>query len=138
VNKSKSKIGFSKNGGIFIGQNIQSDFHKHYAVSIIMSLGKPFKIIGVDKKQDLYKVAVIQKNTTYKLESDKNEKTIFIHIVPYSENGIKFSNKNKSIQRFDIEQFEKIINELIEWFESSKNDKNKVEYFLVHDKNIIH
>jgi len=31
------------------------------------------QIIGVDKKQDLYKVAVIQKNTTYKLESDKDE-----------------------------------------------------------------
>ena len=63
VNKSKSKIGFSEIGGIFIGQDIQSDFHKHYALSMIISLGKPFKITGIDKKQNSYKVAVIQKNS---------------------------------------------------------------------------
>lgn len=130
MNKSKPKIGFSEIGGIFIGQNIQSDYHKHYAVSIIISLGEPFKITGIDKKQDFYKVAVIQKNITYKLESDKNEKTIFIHIVPYSDNGIKLSNKNNPIQKFDINQFENIINKLKKWFESSENDTNKVKYLL--------
>jgi len=130
VNKSKSKIGFSEIGGIFIGKDIQSDYHKHYAISIIISFGKPFKITTVDQKQANYKGAIIQKNITYKLESDKNENTVFIHIVPYSDNGIKLSNKNNPIQKLDIEPFENILKILHDWFNSSENDTNRIEYLL--------
>jgi AraC-like DNA-binding protein len=130
VNKSKSKIGFSEIGGIFISKDIQSDYHKHYAISIIISFGKPFEIITIDQKQADYKVAIIQKNITYKLKSDKNEDTVFIHIVPYSDIGIKLSNKNNPIQKLDIEQFENIINEFNDWFNISEDDPNRIKHLL--------
>ena len=98
--------------------------------SIIISFGKPFRITTIDLKEAEYKVALIQKNITYKLESDKNENTVFIHIVPYSDNGIKLSNKNNPIQKLDVEQFENIINEFNDWFNISENDPNKIKHLL--------
>lgn len=130
MNKSKTKIGFSKIGGIFIGKNIQSDYHKHYAVSIIISFGKPFKITTDKQKQYNCKVAKIQKNITYKLESDNNENTVFIHIVPYSDNGIKLSNKSKPVQKYDIQLFENILSKLKDWFNNSENDPKVIKSLL--------
>ncbi len=130
MNTNKSKIGFSEIGGILISKDIQSDYHKHYAISIIISFGKPFKITTIDKKQAFYKLAIIQKNITFKLESDKNENTVFIHITPYSDNGIKLSNKEKPIQKLDTKPFEDIINEFNNWFNVSENDSNNIRYLL--------
>ena len=55
------KIGFSDIGGIFIAKDIQSDFHKHYAITILISFGEAFKITTADKEHELYNVAIIQK-----------------------------------------------------------------------------
>jgi AraC-like DNA-binding protein len=128
--KSKSKIGFSEIGGIYISKNIQSDYHKHYAISIIISFGKPFRITTIDLMQADYKVALIQKNITYKLESDRNENTVFIHVVPYSDNGIKLSDKNNPIQKLDIKPFENIMNEINEWFNDSENHPNTIKHLI--------
>jgi len=130
MNKTKSKIGFSVTGGIFIGEDIQSNYHKHYAASIIISLGDPFKITTVNQKSAYYKVAIIQKNISYKLESDKKAKTVFIHIVPYSTNGIKLSNKSKPIQKLDIEPFRDCLQSINDWFYSSENNPNTVSSLL--------
>lgn len=128
--EKKFKIGYSEIGGIFIGRNIQSNFHDHYAITILISLGDPFKITTVDLKQDLYKVAIIQKNINYDLQSSENDFLAFIHIVPYSEIGINLSDRKKAIKKLDINHFENSLKELKTWFGSSENDTGKVENLL--------
>ncbi len=137
MNNNKYKIGFSEIGGVFIGKNIQSNYHKHYAISIIISFGEPFKITTIDKKYDLCKVAIIQKNISYKLESSKKHNTAFIHIVPYSKNGIKLSNKKYAIQELDNELFDNILKKLNDWFSNSENDINQIEYLLDEISSIL-
>ncbi len=128
--EKKFKIGFSEIGGIYIGKNIQSNFHDHYAITILISFGEPFKITKADQKEDFYKVAIIQKNINYNLQSTEKDFVAFIHIVPYSKEGINLSNNESAIQKLDIEPFENVLTELKTWFESSENDTEKVENLL--------
>ena len=130
MSKNEFKIGYSEIGGIFIGKNIQSNFHKHYAITVLLSFGEAFKIITEDQKQDLYKVAIIQKNISYNLQSSEKDYVVFIHLVPYSDNGIRLSNKESAIQKLDIGPFENILNEFKDWFNSAENNMLKVEYLL--------
>jgi len=130
VNVNKFKIGFSDIGGIYIGKNIQSSFHKHYAITVLLSFGEPFKITTPDQKQDLYKVAIIQKNISYNLQTSENDYVAFIHIVPYSTNGITLSNNKNAIQKLDIEPFKDLLKEFKHWFNSTENDVTKVEHLL--------
>jgi len=123
------KIGFSEIGGIYIGKNILSNFHKHYSITIIISFGEAFKITTTEQnlpstadKQDLYKVAIIQKNISYDLQSFEDDFIAIMHIVPYSEIGINLSNNEKAIQKFDIELFATTLIELKNWFISSESD----------------
>lgn len=131
MNKKKFKIGFSDIGGIFIGKNIKSDFHRHYAITILISFGEDFIITTSTKKHDFYKVAIIQKNTDYSLQSSKNDYMAFIHIVPYSKIGLNLSDNNCSIRKLDIKPFEGVINEIKNWFNSSDNDPKLVESLLL-------
>jgi len=130
VIEKKFKIGYSEIGGIYIGKNIQSNFHEHYAITILISFGEPFKITTADQKQDFYKVAIIQKNINYNLHCGENDFVAFIHIVPYSEIGINLSNNKCVIQKFDIKPYENALQELKDWFDSSENDTGKVENLL--------
>lgn len=124
------KIGFSNIGGIFIGKDIKSDFHKHYAITILLSYGAPFRITTKDKESDFYNAAIIQKNIDYKLESSKNDYTAFIHIVPYLEIGISLSDKNCPIRKLDVLPFQKVLEEIKDWFNSPENAPQKVEQLL--------
>lgn len=54
MTKSKYKIGYSDNGGVFIGKNIQSGFHKHHSIAIVLSFNKPFEIIDESNQINLY------------------------------------------------------------------------------------
>ena len=130
VNQDEFKIGFSDIGGIYIGKNIQSDFSKHYAITVLISFGGAFKITTQNKKQDFYKAAILQKNVSYTLETNSNDYVAFLHIVPYSENGQKLSNKNNDLVRLEIKQFASVISELKEWFKETSKDISKVEYLL--------
>lgn len=130
MNDKNFKIGFSDIGGIFIGKDIKSDFHRHYAITILFSFGEDFKIITSNQKQDFYKVAIIQKNIDYSLQSSKNDYLAFIHIVPYSNIGINLSDNNCSIRKLDVKPFEGVISEIQNWFNSSDNDPKIVEYLL--------
>ncbi len=130
MNKNGYKIGFSEFGGIYVGKGIQSNYHRHYAITILLSFGKPFKITTEDQKQDHYKVALIQKNIAYKLQSNKDDYLAFIHIVPYSNIGQKLSHQFQTIQKYDEVAFESIIKEINDWFKSVDNDPIKIEYIL--------
>lgn len=130
------KIGFSDIGGLFIGKDIKSDFHKHYALTILISFGDPFKIITSDKNEDFYQVAIIQKNTFYSLQSSKNDYMAFIHIVPYSILGLNLSDNDCFIKKLDIKLFEDVINNIKNWYNGSDNNPKLVED-LLHAISII-
>jgi hypothetical protein len=61
MTKKKFKIGFSNIGGIYIGKNIQSVFHEHYAISILVSFGEAFKLITAGQKEDLFNLQLSRK-----------------------------------------------------------------------------
>lgn len=124
------KIGYSEIGGIYIGKNVQSDFHKHYAITVLLSFGEPFII--TTKEQDITncQVAIIQKNISYNLQTSTNDYVVFIHIVPYSANGIRLSDKTNAIKKLDIEPFNNVLEEFKKWFNSSEKEENRVESLL--------
>lgn len=130
MTKNNFKIGFSKIGGIYIGKGVRSDFHKHYAIAIILSFGKPFTITRENQTQDSYRAAIIQKNIKYNLQSSEDEFVAFIHLAPYSEIGMHLSDKENPIRKLDVDQIENILDELRNWFYSTENDSEKVEYLL--------
>lgn len=130
MNDKNFKIGFSDIGGIFIGKDIQSDFHRHYAVAILISFGEAFKITTEDNKFDFYNVAVIQKNINYRLQSSKKDDMAFIHIVPYSEIGISLSDQKCLIRKLDISAFQGVIKEIKSWFNLPDNGPEIVEQLL--------
>lgn len=130
MNDKNFKIGYSDIGGIFIGKDIQSDFHRHYAVTILISFGETFKITTTDQKHDFYNVAIIQKNIDYSLQGSIKDYMAFIHIVPYSEIGINLSYNKCSIRKLDITPFQGVLKEIKSWFNSSDNDPKIVEHLL--------
>lgn len=130
MNNNNYKIGFSNIGGIYIGKGIQSESHKHYAISIILSFNEAFEITTLDNEQHVCKAAIIQKNISYSLKSQNNNFIAFVHIVPHSEIGIKFSNRNNLIKELPIQLFENILVDLKKWFRQKENETNKVEYLL--------
>lgn len=130
MKEHKFKIGFSEIGGIYVGKNIKSSFHKHYAITVLISFGGSFKITDAYDKECQYKVAIIQKNISYNLETNKNDPVAFIHIVPYSTSGIALSNTENAIQNLATEPFAEVLSELKIWSSSSENDIAKVEDIL--------
>lgn len=130
MDNNRFKIGYSDVGGIYIGRNIQSKSHKHYAISILISFGPAFKITTAEGKQDSFKVAIIQKNICYNLQTSHKDYVVFIHIDPCSKNGLLLSNKEKSIQKLEISPFTEVLADFKNWFESSENSPDKVELLL--------
>lgn len=125
-----TKIGFSEIGGLFIGKDIKSDFHKHYALSILISFGKPFKIITSENIQDDYQVALIQKNIEFRLETSKDEYVAFIHIVPYSDAGIRLTDTTHPLRKLDNLKFQDSLSQIKDWFYSDLNNQETVETIL--------
>lgn len=130
MNIKTSKIGFSDIGGLFIGKDINSDFHKHYAISMIISFGKTFKITTTDKKQNEYQAALIQKNVDFRLETSEDEFVAFIHIVPYSDEGIRLIGSKQIIKSLDYLKLVDIISQIRNWFYSETNDSGAVKNIL--------
>jgi hypothetical protein len=113
--KRSFKIGFSDIGGIFIGKNIQSDFHKHYAVTVIISFGETFSIKLAGHKEGVYGAALVQKNVSYSLKSGKTDYLAFIHIVPYTSEGLKLSDGECAIRALDIADFDSVLRKIKNW-----------------------
>lgn len=128
--EKKYKIGYSEDGGIFIGRNIRSDFHKHQSIAIVLSFETPFQITDEHRHVQLYEVAYIPKNVSYKLTTSKNCYTVFVHLDPYSEPGIALSQQYNRIQALKRIYFSKTLIELEKWFEGPYNSSQKTQLFL--------
>lgn len=130
MNKFKYKIGYSEYGGIFIGKKIQSDFHKHHLIAIIISFNEPFIIIddqGIERK---FEVALIPKDIAYKLSTNSSDYTAFIHIDPYSEIGIKLSQVICNIKELNRFKFQDVIYKINKWLICSQNSSEEIELIL--------
>jgi AraC-like DNA-binding protein len=130
VNPDNSKIAFSDLGGIYMCKNINSDFHKHHLIAIILSYGEPFEITRENGQSELYEAVFIQKDTNYKLEAGDKDLVIFIHLDPYSECGIRLSQQVQPIQRLEPGSFEDVLNDCQEWFRESENNIQRTEQLL--------
>lgn len=124
------KIGYSENGGIFIGKNIQSDFHKHHLIVIALSFTEPFEIILKNNQSNTYEAALIPKDTLYKLSTSKIDHTIFVHLDPYSEIGIALNQNWYGIQRLNRNAFLATLNKIKDWFEETDNTSQRIDSLL--------
>ncbi len=69
MEQTKYRIDYSESGGIYIGKNIQSDFHENHLLAIVLSFSEAFEIITNTNHPSLYEAAFIPKNTLYKLSN---------------------------------------------------------------------
>lgn len=125
-----SKIGFSGVGGIFIGKDIVSDFHKHYAVTVIASFGASFRLYTSKGKREEYQIALIQKNIDFSLETPYGEYVAFIHIVPYSDEGLRLTNSADPIKKLDYSKYQDSLALIKDWFYSDFNDQERVKSII--------
>jgi len=126
----KFKIGHSDVGGIFIGKDIKFDFHKHHFISVLLTFENPFELAIKGNKPKLYNAITIQKDINYRLSCGKDNYLVFVHIDPYSENGLRLSQKKDEIQQYDLAVFSEIIKEIKIWFESSESNEKITEYLI--------
>jgi AraC-like DNA-binding protein len=130
LDQSKYKIGYAEDGGIFIGKNIQSDFHKHHLTAIVLSFAKPFEIVQENNQSNTYEAALIPKDTLYKLSTSDTDYTVFVHLDPYSELGITLTQKESGIQPLHRRDFLEALNRVKEWFEGTDNTSQRTDYLL--------
>lgn len=130
MNKNNYKIGYSDIGGIYISKNVQADFHKQHTITIILTFGEPFKIAIKNKTPESYMVAIVQKDVCHNFISSSKDFNIFIHLDPYSENGIYLTQKKNLIQKLNIKPFSEVLKEFQDWFRSSKSDEHCTELLL--------
>jgi len=128
--KSKYKIGFSEIGGIFIGKNIKSTFHKHPSIAIVLSFEKQFEIVTSENSSLLYEAALIPMTFDYKLLASKNDFTVFIHLDPFSETSLIFKQTNPGIQSLNRVDFLDVLNDLKIWFDEDDNNTQRVYNIL--------
>lgn len=128
--KEKYKIGYSDDGGIFIGNNIQSDFHKHQSIAIVLSFENSFQITDEYGHVKSYEVAYIPRNVSYKLSASGKGYTVFVHLDPYSESGLSLSQQYSCIQASKRNLFANTLKELELWFAGAYNSSDKIKQFL--------
>lgn len=128
---SKFKIGHSDVGGIFIGKNIEFDYHKNHFISILFTLGQSHTITIKGNDPQLFKAIVIQKDVNYSLSSSEDDFVVFVHLDPYSKNGLNLTQKKNEIQQFDIELFTQVIEDIKIWFERLESNA-KIEGGLIN------
>lgn len=125
-----TKIGFSTIGGIFVGKGIVSDFHKNYALTAIFSFDTSFTVKTKEQQYDELKAVLIQKNIDFRIESPNDATLAFIHIVPYSEEGIRLTDSSHPIQTLESEKSQHSLSLIKEWYKSDCNENKTVEAIL--------
>ncbi len=117
-----TKIGYSNDGGIFMGSGIQSDFHKHHAMVIILSCDSEFEIIPKQAGTIRTKAILIQKDENYKFSGEASLH-IFLHIDPYSENGLALRKTKHAYFIPDYSDFNELIPKFKSWYESPETEE---------------
>src|SRR5690606_8018981 len=86
------KIGFSKFGGIFIGELESSKLHQHTAITVALSLNGRFKF--ENENQTIHTSGVISQPNSYsRYVSNPTNILTFVHIEPLCAIGLPISHK---------------------------------------------
>lgn len=122
-----AKIGFSYIGGIYIGKNIKTDFHRHYAITIAISADGVFEVSD-GRHADTLAACLLQPHVNRKFNGDGN--VIFIHIDPSSEPGLKLRTKDTKIKTLNKYDYLLLIEQLMDWFVKEDDDQRFTEDFI--------
>jgi AraC-like DNA-binding protein len=128
--KNKNKIGYCEYGGIFIGKNIETGFHRHYAITIIISLAGSFQI-SHENTTETYNTCIIQPSARYKFFGNTKDDIAFIYLEPYSEPGLKLVIKDSLVKELKRESYLSLINTLKIWFTQDQPKIDFTESFLL-------
>lgn len=118
----KIKIGFSDIGGIYIGKDIQTEQHLHHAITIVISFSENFNFWFEQQKISCPGV-IIQPHTLRKFNSQKKNYVAFIHIDPFSIQGLKLTNKIETFRQLTPLQLKNTTKVLKKWFFDKKNNE---------------
>ncbi|MDH5598336.1 MAG: AraC family transcriptional regulator [Cyclobacteriaceae bacterium] len=121
MKKFHHKLGYSDIGGIYMGQNIQGDFHSSHTITIIISQEKEFVVEEKDAQPFSCHAVVIQKDVNHKLLTNQGEQITIIHLDPYSEFGLSLNQKSCSVKIHKKGEVEDILPDLNTWFLQSEN-----------------
>lgn len=122
--KRDIKIGFSDIGGIYICKDIQTDQHLHHAITIAVSFSEKFDY-WCDQQKISCTGVIIQANTIRKLINPNKNYMAFVHIDPFSQQGLKLTNKNEPFKQLTPLQVETVTELLGNWFSDERNEESK-------------
>ena len=120
--RKRIKIGFSDIGGIYIGKEIQTDEHLHHAITVAVALSGKFDYWH-KKEQVSCSGIIMQANTIRKIINQDKTQIAFIHIEPFSKQGLKLTNRNEPFEVLTPVQIKNIINILGKWSLEDVNDE---------------
>lgn len=109
------KIGFSKFGGIFIGELESSKLHQHTAITVALSLNGRFKF--ENEKQTIHTSGVISQPNSYRrYVSNPNNILAFVHIEPLCAIGLPILDKTTPHHLLSAKQIMIITDALKNWY----------------------
>lgn len=127
----KRKIGYSQFGGLFVSSGVNSVFHKHDYIVAIFSLRTNLKLTVKNSKNNIEVEGVlINRNIEYRLSTSANDRTMFIHIDPYSSIGISIQNLQASYIELKRNEFEDQINQIESWYAQEASNQKEIELIL--------
>lgn len=128
--KEGYRAGYCDDGGIFIGRNIQSDFHQHHSIAVVLSFGKAFRITEAEKEPEVYWAALIPGDFSYSLSTDENDYAVFIHLDPYSDIGLSLALEKNRVYGFDRTVFLSILEKYKLWLKSEESSEQAIQGLL--------
>ncbi|HMB22484.1 MAG: helix-turn-helix domain-containing protein [Chloroflexota bacterium] len=127
----KRKIGYSQFGGLFVGSGVNSAFHKHDYIVAIFSLRTIFKLAIKNSRTDIDTEGIlINRNIEYRLSTPSNDRTVFIHIDPYSSIGISLQGLQANYIELQRNEFEHQINQIENWYAQDASNQKEIEMIL--------
>lgn len=127
----KRKIGYSQFGGLFVGSGVNSAFHKHDYIVAIFSLRTIFKLVIKNSRTDIDTEGIlINRNIEYRLSTPSNDRTVFIHIDPYSSIGISLQGLQANYIELQRNEFEHQINQIENWYAQDASNQKEIEMIL--------
>lgn len=129
--EGKYRVGFSEGGGVYIGRNIRSDYHRHHLYALILSFSKPFELSTHGNPPNKYEAVFIPKDWKYKLTTSEDDWTVFLHIDPYSPAGLHLNPREPKVYPFFRRDFQQAISQAESWLHQDRIEESCIEPFIL-------
>jgi AraC-like DNA-binding protein len=124
------KIGFSEIGGIYIGEDIQTEQHLHHAITIAVSFSEKFHFES-GQQSVFCSGIIIQPNAIRKFINPYKSYVAFIHIDPFCSQGFNLTDKSETFKELSPAQTQNILEILRNWFSVNENNEKLTEELIV-------